>query len=167
MFKLPLDSLLTVAQPTPQLIEVQARFQYIHNIHDTQPPLPIPFTLQLSPIFFNHSLVQYLSAMQMPHTQKLQQQHISVAASGPAVLKSLGMSRCCCQTGVLASYAYKQAMQAAQLLSCITHLQRYFPHHLPSASTRVSANQLLCKVFSHVAIALCTCLTYQHQVHAI
>ena len=49
MFKLPLDSLLTVAQPTPQLIEVQARFQHVHNIHNTQPALNIPFTLQLSP----------------------------------------------------------------------------------------------------------------------
>lgn len=101
MFKLPLDSLLTVAQPSPQLMEVQARA---------------------------HHLTTLITHDQHAHTKSGSGNRGDTAAFlGPVVLKSLVMFRCCCQTGVLASYAYKQAMQAAQLLSCMMPWQRYFP----------------------------------------
>lgn len=50
---------------------------------------------------------------------------IILLVTAPAVLTIFVVLRYCCQTDVLASYVYKQAMQGAQLQSCMMLLQRY------------------------------------------
>ena len=125
MFKLPLDSLLTVAQASPQLIEVQARSQLLHTTNDTQPACP--HLVYHNPQPGHSALSNICQQRKLPMCKSCSSNRVDIAASEPVVLKSLAMFRCCCRTGVLASFVCKQEMQAVQSLSCTTPLPRYIP----------------------------------------
>ena len=125
MFKLPLDSLLTVAQPSPQLIEVQVRSQQLTTLMTHDQHAHTLYVIASNVVTALSSICQLCS---IPRRKSCGSTTVGIAAFlEPVVIKSFVMFRCCCQTGVLASYAYKQAMQAAQLLSCMMPWQRYFP----------------------------------------